>query len=142
MGDENFAKYFVCLHNNWDPYSEQVKRLPSHFWIISFYMLQMKPIVNWKQVLEPHAELIGQLTHPDIYQQYNKLKKDYREKEKRGLPKQSSITVGNRTINQTVADAHYDISKGLVDADGNVIIPKEKYENLLNEGSSGVAVSY
>jgi hypothetical protein len=142
MGDENFAKYFVCLHYNWNPYSENIKNIPLHFWTISFYMLQMKPLISWKQTLEPHAELIGQLTHPDIYQQYSKLKKEIIEKEKQGLPKQASYTVGTKTITHAIADSHYDINKGLVDSDGKVIIPKERYEKLMNNGSSGIAVSY
>lgn len=96
--------------------------------------------MNWKEQLEPQAELIGQLCKPEVYKQYATMKKQIEEKKKKGEPLEASYQDGGKKVTHAIADTHYDPMKGLVDSKGEVLIPKEKYDKMLNLG--GVAISY
>lgn len=103
-------------------------------------MLSQNIRMNWKESLEPQAELIGQLCKPEVYKQYITMKKQMEEKKKKGEPLEASYQDGNTRVTHAVADTHYDPTKGLVSSDGKVMIPKEKYDKMLK--LDGVAVSY
>ncbi len=114
--------------------------MPPVYWILAFNFIQTKATFDWDHFILPHAEMVGQLTHPEIYTEYRKvmdrkkkadqLKKgqDYYEETK------DSITGGGS------ANAIFDPERGLVDETGRVIISKEKYERMT--GITGIAVSY
>ena len=103
-------------------------------------MLSQNIVMTWKEHLEPQAELIGQLCKPDVFKQYISMKKQMEEKKKKGEPLEASYQDGKTKVTHAIADTHYDPLKGLVSSDGKIIIPKEKYEKMLN--LDGVAVSY
>jgi hypothetical protein len=58
VGDDNFIKLYVCLHNRWNPYTDEIKQIPTHYWLMAFYMLRQQPMLDWKNAFEPQAELI------------------------------------------------------------------------------------
>jgi len=94
---------------------------------------------DWDHMLKPQAELIGQITNPDVFKQYL----DYTKKlEKEKIENKGEITTSHEgTVSISAAtDAHYDPEFGLIDGNGNVIIPKERYDKLI--GLGGVAVSF
>lgn len=140
MGDYNFMKYYVCLHNKWNPYSDEVKKIPTQYWITTYGMITQESIMTWKEKLEPQAELIGQLCKPEVFKQYITMKKQLEEKKKKGEPLEASYQDGSKKVTHAIADTHYDPTKGLVDSNGKIIIPKEKYDKMLD--LDGVAVSY
>jgi hypothetical protein len=139
VGDE-FIKFYVCMENKWNPYSEEVKSIPPVYWVLAFHFLQVKTRNTWENVLLPHAEAIGQLTHPEIYREYDKIKKN-RGKLDNTNPGDSYYNEGTWGVSGGgVSNAHYDPTKGLVDADGKVLIPNEEYLGMI--GLDGVAVSF
>lgn len=140
MDDYDFMKYYVCLHNHWNPYSDEIKKLPAHFWIASYGMLIQHKIMYWRESLEPQAELIGQLCKPEVYKQYITMKKQIEEKKKKGEPLEVSYSDGKTRVSHAVADTYYDPHKGLIDDKGNILIPKDRYDKMLN--LDGIAVSY
>ena len=140
MGDYNFIKYYVCLHNKWNPYSDDIKKIPTHYWMAAYGMISQGIVMNWKEQLEPQAELIGQLCKPEVYKQYITMKKQMEDKKKKGAPLEASYQDGNTKVTHAVADTHYDPTKGLVSEKGDVLIPKDKYDKMLK--LDGVAVSY
>jgi len=103
-------------------------------------MIRMQHNVNWKEALEPQAELIGQLIKPEIYKQYRSMKEQMEKKKKAGEPLDVSYQDGKTRVSHAVADTRYDDNLGLIDANGNVLIPKEKYKEML-ENFSGAAIS-
>jgi len=143
VGDENFLKLYVCLHNKWNPYSEDIKSIPMHYWLISFHMIRQQNIVmNWKESLEPHAELIGQLTHPEIFQEYKKMKDKIERKKQDGAPVDITTSTDTGTSSYAETDYHYDPIKGLVDANGKIAIPKERFDETMRIDGVGIPVSY
>jgi hypothetical protein len=130
----------VCLYNHWNPYSEEIKKIPDIFWVFSFHMLQMKVKDTWERKLKPHAEFIGFLVKPQMY-------KIYKEEEKK-RDKLEALKGGQEITSNTpssmsgagVADTYFDRDRGLVDANGKVIIPKDQYEKII--GVAGVAISF
>jgi hypothetical protein len=128
------------MYNRWNPYSEEVKSIPSVYWIIAFNFIQVKSSQDWENNMLPHAELIGQLTHPEIYTEYRK----FVDKKK----KEDSLKKGESYYKETrngfsgggSSNAHYDPTIGLVDEEGRVIVPKDEYEQMT--GIAGIAVSY
>jgi len=139
VGDE-FIKFYVCMYNKWNPYSEEINSIPPIYWILAFNFIQTKSKYDWEHVTKPHAELIGQLTHPEIYTEYKKImdrkdKKDSLEKGKDFYEKTRDGIAGGGSAN-----AIYDPKRGLVDEDGNIIISKDKYEEMT--GIAGIAISY
>ena len=139
MGDDNFVKLYVCLHNRWNPYSDEVKNIPTHYWISAFYMLRHQVIIRWKESLEPHAELIGQLTHPEIFKEYKKYKDSMERKRKEGKPLDVTISTDKGTMSHAIADVHYDPLKGLVDFNGKIVVPKGKFDE--KSQMDGIALS-
>ena len=103
-------------------------------------MITQESIMNWKEKLEPQAELIGQLCKPDVFKQYITMKKQLEEKKKKGEPLEASYKEGSKRVTHAVADTRYDPNRGLVDGEGRIIIPKERYDKMLD--LDGVAVSY
>jgi len=87
-------KYYVCLRNKWNPYSNEVEQLPVHYWVTMYGMLTQESIMNWKEKMEPHAELVGQLCKPEIFKQYISMKKQLEEKKKKGEPLEASYQDG------------------------------------------------
>jgi len=132
-------KLYVCLYNKWNPYSDEIMNIPPIYWIVAFNFIQVQSRHAWKNNILPHAELIGQLTHPEIYKEYDKLKKrrdklnDLQEGEDFYVENADGIEGGGSTT------CRYDPIKGLVNADGDVVIPKEQYDNML--GLDGIAIS-
>jgi hypothetical protein len=139
VGDD-FMKFYVCMENRWNPYSEEVRNIPWIYWVLAFNFLQVKAKFNWESVMLPHAEAIGQLTHPEIYKEYAKIKKN-REKIDGTNAGDSFYEENLQGISGGGAsNARYDPTKGLIDLEGNVVIPKDKYEDML--GLDGVAISW
>jgi hypothetical protein len=101
-------------------------------------MLRMKTIASWKEGWEPQAELIGNLTHPDIFKQYKKAKDQALDAKKTGKSQLPETKVGN--VISASTNIHYDPMRGLVDDQGRVLIPKEKYDKELH--LDGVAITY
>ena len=111
-----------------------------HYWITMYGMITQDSVMKWKEQYEPHAELIGQLCKPEIFKQYISMKKQFEEKKKKGEPLEASYQDGNRKVTHAVADTHYDPKKGLVNSKGEILIPKENYDKMLD--LDGVAISY
>lgn len=103
-------------------------------------MLRQQPMLNWKEALEPQAELIGNLIKPEIFQEYKKIK-DRRErakqKAKEGQFGESTDQGGYSGYAE--ADTYYDPSRGLMDNRGRVLIPKEEYMKMMH--LDGFAIS-
>lgn len=138
MGD-SFSKFYVCAHNRWNPYDPELYDVPDIYWVIQAQILSVMYSTKWNLEIKPHAELIGQLTHPEIYKVYAE------EMEKR--KKINAAGAGGEYVKEhrggmeggASANSHYDPTKGIVDENGNVLIPKEKFENMM--GLDGVAIS-
>ena len=139
MGDD-FVKLYVCLYNKWNPYSKEVEDIPWIYWTLAFNMIQVRFKTDWDHKILPHAEMIGQLTHPEIFTEY--------KKQKDRIDKRDNLKTGQDYYETTpdgiegggIANAHYDPRLGLVDETGKILIPKEKYEQML--GMEGVAISW
>ena len=139
MGDE-FIKIYVCLHNKWNPYSEENKNMPVTYWVTAFNFIRLQKKDEWDNLYKPLAEMIGQLTHPDIYKEYEKIKNKQAGIDDMEVNKDYyKETSGGRSGGGT-AGAKFDPVKGLVDMNGNVIVSKEQYQNSI--GLDGVAISY
>ena len=128
------------MNNKWNPYSEEIKNMPAIYWAMAFQFLQIQKKHEWENTYLPLAEMIGQLTHPEIYKEYRKVKDRYDKLKDKGEGADFYKETATGTEGGGVANAHYDPNLGLVDNDGKVIVPKENYENAL--GLDGVAISY
>jgi len=90
---------------------------------------------NWDIFFKSHAELLGSISNPEAFKIY----KEYSDKlEEQEGSESKEIKVGNNTT--AVSDSHYDPRVGIVDNEGNVVMPKEQFEKMLD--MEGVAVSY
>jgi len=136
VGDEAFLKYLVCAANGWNPYSKEVNQLPPFYWLMAFYTLKFKNYQKWEEHIKPHAELVGHITNPEVYQKYKEF--ENKRKQIRDSKGPNEIRVGDTT--HAVADSYYDPQRGLVNSNGRVIISKGDYERLSKIG--GVAVSF
>jgi len=133
-------KFYVCMHNKWNPYSSEVKNTPWIYWILAFTQIQIEKKQQWEGIVVPHAELIGQFANPEMYQKYDQIKKE--------KGKVKGLKEGEQYYKETeegikgggAANARYDPHKGLVDMNGNTIIPREKYNDMI--GIDGVAISW
>ena len=103
-------------------------------------MIRQKSFNEWKEHFEPHAELIGQLTHPEIYKEYRKFRDKIAEKKSKGKPIDITIPTEKGSASYAATDSKYDPQKGLVDAKGNIIVPKEKFEKMMH--LDGIPVSF
>jgi len=113
--------------------------IPPVYWILAFNFIQVQYRHDWNNTVLPHAEIIGQLTHPEIYREYDKAKKrreqinDVKNEGNYYKEDEEGFEGGG------VTTFKYDPNKGLVNDKGNVVIPKEQYESML--GLDGVAIS-
>lgn len=132
-------KFYVCMHNKWNPYSDEVKNIPFVYWILAFNFIQVQQNHDWKNFMLPHAEMVGQLTHPEIYKEYDREKKKRetlnKTKEGEDFYKESASGIEGGGV----ATVRYDPVKGLVNEEGTIIIPKERYDEML--GLDGIAIS-
>ena len=128
------------MYNKWNPYSEEVNDMPPVYWTLAFNFIQVKAASDWEHFILPHAEMIGQLTHPEIYTEYRKIINRKKKEDQLGKGQDYYSETATSISGGGVANSHYDPKVGLVDETGRVIIPKEKYEQLT--GIAGVAVSY
>lgn len=114
--------------------------MPAIYWAIAFNFIQVKLQDDWNSFWKPHAEMIGQLTHPEIYKEYKKYK-DSAERKELGEPGSHEYNVTKDGVSGGgVASAHYDPEKGLVDTKGKVLVAKDDYDKLL--GLDGAMMSY
>jgi hypothetical protein len=136
VGD-SFIKFYVCMHNKWNPYSKEVQDIPIVYWALMFQQLQLKDKYEWDNKILPHAELILQLTAPENYKiYYNEKERNKKINKEKDYYKEdaSGIEGGGE------ATARYDPKRGLVDMQGNVIVPAEEFKELT--GIDGVAISF
>lgn len=130
MGDAAFMKLYVCASNGWNPFDENIRRIPQEFWAFAYRLDDIRKYMDWKEVFEPHGELIAHIANPEMFKVYSEHKKKL-ERSKDGA---TEVSVGNTTY--VTATHHLDPNKGLVDEKGNIIMSKEKY--LENLGMSGI----
>jgi len=135
MGDFNFMKLFICALNGWNPYSDDVAKIPYFYWLIAFRTQVYKEHREWKELLRPQAELITSITSPENFTEYRKWRKTEEAKKKN-----ESVEITEAGQTTAVANAFFDAEKGLIDSDGNVLIPKEEFEKRTN--LEGVLISY
>lgn len=102
-------------------------------------MIQMNRKKTWEDFLEPHAELILQLSEPENFKKYAELKKELKKNEYDEKSLEGKEVKVDNTITAH-ANAHFDPTRGLVTKDGTLIIPKKEYEKLI--GLDGIAISY
>lgn len=141
MGDENFVKLYVCLYYRWNIYSEEVRNLPIHFWYVTFHMIKTLPVMRWQEALEPQAELIGQLTHPEIFKEYKKIKNQIDSQTKSGSPINTTIQTDKHITAFASTTVKYDPKKGLIDQNGNIVVSKEKYDKTMKL-DDGLVISF
>jgi len=139
VGDE-FLRYYVCLNNNWNPYSKEILSIPQIYWVIAFHFIQVKKRYEWDNIHLPIAEMIGQLTHPEIYVEYNKIKEKKRRLKEAGPGGEFFEESRDGIQGGGTSNSHYDPERGLVDENGNVLISKEAYDDMV--GIEGIALSY
>ena len=138
---ESFPKLYVCFHNRWNPYDPQYDSIPDEFWVSMFTMIRVEYQTVWEALLKPLGEMVGQIANPDAFQVYWKYAKKQKDMNKKLNPGQEYYHADSSGVSGTaIANSFFDPERGLVDDKGNVIIPKEKYEEML--GLKGVAVSY
>lgn len=114
--------------------------MPQIYWALAFNFLQIQKTHDWENIHLPTAEMIGQLTHPEIYVEYQKVKERRKKLKDSGGGKDYYEETLDGVHGGGVANAHYDPNLGLVDGERKVIIPKENYDSIL--GLDGVAVSW
>jgi len=139
VGD-SFAKFYVCSKNKWNPYADNIKSIPEIYWILAFNFLQVEHKSEWENMMQPHAELIGQLTRPEVFKEYIKAKEKQEKMSNLEEGQEYYSTTAQGFEGSSVANARFDPAIGLVDNAGNIIIPKEKYEKMI--GMEGVAISW
>lgn len=127
------------MYNKWNPYSKEVQDIPFVYWILAFNFLQVKSNYDWKNYMLPHAEMIGQLTHPEIFKEYAREKKKHEKIDSRKKGEDYYQSTREGIEGGGISNARYDPQKGLIDENGTVIIPKEKYNEML--GLDGIAIS-
>lgn len=115
--------------------------MPWIYWVLAFQFIGVSQVNTWDRFWQPHAEMIGNLTHPEIFKHYAKAKEQKQKLEQRAKEGKDFFEENiNGTSGGGMSTGRYDPNKGLVDMEGNVIIPKEEYENLI--GIDGAAISY
>ena len=132
---------YVCSYNKWNPYSEEIKMIPDFYWIIQYNMIYLELKRDWDNFYKPQAELIGQISNPEVFKYYYDQMKQIEKQKKEGKDK-GEISYTSDGTKTTIAEAngHYDPQKGLIDNKGNVIVSKEDYNRIL--GLDGVMASY
>ena len=124
------------MHHRWNPYSDEIKKLPMSYWTLAFNFLRVHENHVWDNLWKPHAEFVGQISNPEAFGEYLKYKKKEKVLKEEG---QMFEETPDGTSGAAIANAHYDPTKGLVDGTGRVIMPKEQYEQMI--GLEGIAIS-
>ena len=135
MGDYTFLRYFVCSYNKWNPFSEEVKEIPDFYWLMSFQMIRLELKTKWEEFYKPTAELSASITKPENYKAY----REYQDKVAQQKKKGASVDTKVGDAHYATSNAHYDPTKGLVDGEGNILIPKDRFEKM--SGFDGIALS-
>lgn len=136
MGDFEMLKFFVCAMNNWNPYSEEIMRIPSFYWYTTFQMKRYNQYREWENLYKPQGEFISSLVAPENFSQYLKIKQQRERNEAKGLP--DEVQSGNMVAAST--DVKFDPNRGLLDENGNLLIDKEEF--LKRNEMEGIAISY
>jgi hypothetical protein len=136
VGDFEILKFFVCAMNGWNPYSEEVMRIPFFYWHTAFQMKRYIKYREWEDLYKPQGEFIASLTAPENFSQYLKIKEQRERNEKKGLP--DEVKSGNMVSAAT--EARFDPNLGLVDENGKVLIDKEEF--MKRSEMEGIAISY
>lgn len=136
VGDSNFIKLYVCLHNNWNICSKDIKQITDYQWVLNYLLVNLKRKKDWEEFYKNNSELTASITMPDNYKQYSEYQDKILDKKNKGEAVDTKI--GN--VHHAISNSHYDPNKGLVDENGNIIIPKERFNNMM--GFDGVAISY
>jgi|YelNatPaOPRAMG01_1025707.scaffolds.fasta_scaffold29125_2 hypothetical protein len=118
MGDFEFLKYLVCAMNGWNPNSNEVQSLKDVQWLMLFHFLRIRMLKEWQSLFEPAAELVGYLTHPEIYKVYS----EYKEKQK-NLKESGRALIGG--IEHVSANSKYVPGVGLVDIETHKVVLPE-----------------
>ena len=122
--------------NGWNPYSEEMKKMPNFYWLIAFRSTRYKAFREWKDGWEPQGELISSIIAPDNFKQYRDYVNKKETNEKQGLPDQ--IKMGDTTV--ATANTYFDPDRGLVNMQtGEILISREEFQK--RSGIDGVAVS-
>lgn len=104
-------------------------------------MIDLELKREWENFYQPQAELIGQISNPEVYKYYYDQKKQIEQQKKDGKVKgEFSYTSDGTKTTTAEANSHYDPQLGLVDDKGKVIVSKEDYDKIL--GLDGVMASY
>jgi len=129
-------KLYVCAHNNWNLNSKEIKRMPDHQLVMDYLLINLKRKKDWEDFYKNNSELTASISKPENFKQY----KDWNDKvlEKKNKGEAVDTKIGN--THHAITNSHFDPAKGLVDANGNVLIPKERFNDML--GFDGVAISY
>ncbi|HRZ18868.1 MAG TPA: hypothetical protein P5136_02315 [Methanofastidiosum sp.] len=142
-------KFYVCSHNGWNPYSEEIKRIPIIYWLIEFHTINVERAKTWENLLKPTAELIGQITNPQVFKvYYENIKREERKKKAKrhekddiGFYEDKHKDLNSEVIySEAETNYHYDPDIGVIDNKGNLVVSKEQYERIL--GLDGIAVSF
>jgi hypothetical protein len=129
-------KLFICAINGWNPYSEEIKSIPSYYWLIAFRVHNFKQYENWNSQLKPLGEFIASIVSPENYAEWKKYTTQKEINKEQGLPDQ--VNLGDRHIAK--ANTYFDPVKGLVHSDtGEILVSKEDMQKRLN--IEGIAYS-
>ena len=139
VGDSSFLKYYVCCYSGGNPYSDEMRAMPDVYWLTQFNFLRTKQLYEWKNLWEPQGELIGSIADPQVFQEYMKMKKTRARSEAvtdamKNPEGEYDGFMGASTTH------HFDPSRGMVNENNEVIVPKDEFEKSNNIG--GIAVSY
>lgn len=111
--------------------------MPDIYWITQLMFIRTKMHQEWKYFWEPQGELIGSIAEPSVFQEYSKNKKKLSQGESVEDAMKNPTGDG---LTGASTDLHYDPIRGLIDANGTLVIPKEEFEKDANIG--GLAISY
>ena len=130
-----------------------MRNIPSVYWILQFYLIEISNRKVWRDFYKPAAELSGQIANPQVYKEYfeHQRREERKKKEKEKLQKmgksgsfyyenQEKTMNAEYTYSESEASTHYDPNLGIVDEQGKVIIPKDKCNSML--GYDGAMISY
>jgi hypothetical protein len=104
--------------NGWNPNSNEVQSLKDVQWLMLFHFLRIRMLKEWQSLFEPAAELVGYLTHPEIYKVYS----EYKEKQK-NLKESGRALIGG--IEHVSANSKYVPGVGLVDIETHKVVLPE-----------------
>lgn len=120
MSDTNFLRYYVSAQNGWNPFDEQVKKIPSIYWIMAYHFKRMDDYADYKYKMKPTAEFLASIVAPDNFSQYLK----WEESNKKSNSEQT-VKTKNGEIGVGQSEIHLVPGLGMVDAEGTVVIPEK-----------------